>query len=1077
MKTIKYIAIATAVLALASCSSVELDSAKQAAGGRKPLEFSLVVKNQTRADQIVSTNLSKLYMTTVGTFYSAAGAEVVNPTLELTKGEQGWSYIYNGLEGNNVLYWPMEGLQNAQFRAWYYDGTTAAAKGALDNKAADLDAVGAYTTINYVSGAQNVPLNMYHAVSKAEFKAKVLTKSADGPYKIKVDIKNVSLHNMAYKASAYTAPESTSPMGAFTVVSDDTRDLLAAPASHDFIGQSSAATTIGTMFVMPQAIEAQDFSATTWDKPYISILAQICTDETGNVVPIFPKNATANDYAWIALPLPSDFTAFQAHHKYIFTINLRDDAMGVADKDQYPNKEEMDNPDNPTEDDEPYGEDTEDLVPEGDRGKEITIEGRSAFSFAVTVEDVYDFDEYPEGQEPNTEISVNDPENVVDLSTLTADYEAQNGDILANTLAGNYRITIADGATVTLRNVTINIGSEDYSALSCDGSATIILDAGTTNTLCSPLGSDYPALRSAHNTGSGDEYTLTITGTGSLTATSYGKGAGIGGGYGIKCGNIRILNGDITASGGSYAAGIGGGGGENGTCGNILIEGGSITANAGSYASGIGGGRFGSCGTVTITDGVTSVSAKRSILESRCIGKGADGSCGTVTIGDTAYSDGATPNQTDNKTFVYPIPGWDGNLATLTGEEPEGFATATNGMTITGTLGVNVKVSIADGASVTLSDVSINASDSYDEDEWAGITCLGDATITLMGNNIVRGFEKKYPGIFVPAAKTLIIDGDGSLTASSSLNPEDGWAAGIGACWTENCGNIVINGGTIIAQGSDEGAGIGGTTDATCGNITINGGNVTATAIDGNAGIGSGEGETCGTITISGGTVNATGGEYAAGIGSGNSSADCGIITISGGTVEATGGEMAAGIGSGQLSSCGNISISGGTITATGGEYGAGIGSGAESASCGTVTITSGVTLVTATKGSNSPNSIGAGHGSTCGTVTIGGNTGAISTSPYTYPIPVLTVSISSVEDENYWGQDLEYQLGETWGEAISHDDYASEYLRVEDGKVKCGDHVLWYWYDDGEQMQEGEVPGNEAINPNWYYIWDHDEG
>jgi len=47
------------------------------------------------------------------------------------------------------------------------------------------------------------------------------------------------------------------------------------------------------------------------------------------------------------------------------------------------------------------------------------------------------------------------------------------------------------------------------------------------------------------------------------------------------------------------------------------------------------------------------------------------------------------------------------------------------------------------------------------------------------------------------------------------------------------------------------------------------------------------------------------------------------------------------------------------------------------------------VTRITATKGSTAPNSIGAGGGAgTCGTVTIGGNVGAITESPYTYPKP-----------------------------------------------------------------------------------------
>ncbi|MBR1636695.1 MAG: hypothetical protein IJ687_02455 [Bacteroidales bacterium] len=270
--------------------------------------------------------------------------------------------------------------------------------------------------------------------------------------------------------------------------------------------------------------------------------------------------------------------------------------------------------------------------------------------------------------------------------------------------------------------------------------------------------------------------------------------------------------------------------------------------------------------------------------------------------------------------------------------------TAQDGETLTGTLANNVKISIADGATVTLKDVTINgvSDPSYG---WAGITCAGDATITLEGTNTVKGFQRDYPGIYVPEGKTLTIEGEGSLNASGN-----GYSTGIGGGYYMNCGDIVINGG----------------------NITATGGNY-------NAGIGGGEGGDCGAITINGGTVTATGGGNAAGIGGGYD-ANCGNITISGGNVTATGGYWAAGIGGGKRGydsgSCGNITISGGTITATGGDNAAGIGGGtgrnnSNPSSCGTITITSGVTSVTATKGSSAPNSIGAGYWGTCGAVTI----------------------------------------------------------------------------------------------------------
>ena len=362
--------------------------------------------------------------------------------------------------------------------------------------------------------------------------------------------------------------------------------------------------------------------------------------------------------------------------------------------------------------------------------------------------------------------------------------------------------------------------------------------------------------------------------------------------------------------------------------------------------------------------------------------------------------------------------------------------TATNGQTLKGTLGANVKISIADDATVTLDNASINANGAWTSGNYAGITCLGNATIILKDGttNTVKGFYEVYPGIQPAEGYTLTINGGaagtGKLTASSN-----GVGAGIGGGYDIPCGNIEIQGGDITANGGPIAAGIGsssGESAANCGTITITGGTVTATGGEMAAGIGSGcFNANCGTITITGGTVTATGGEGAdgegaAGIGSGFYEASCGDITITGGTVMANGGVNAAGIGSGYYASCDAITISGGTVSATGGERAAGIGSGNDNASCGTITIsggtvtatggsdaagigggnmsycdaitiTTGVTQVTATKGEYAPDSIGKGNNfSTCGTVTIGctldgdgnpvgGQTGPISTSPYTY--------------------------------------------------------------------------------------------
>ena len=283
----------------------------------------------------------------------------------------------------------------------------------------------------------------------------------------------------------------------------------------------------------------------------------------------------------------------------------------------------------------------------------------------------------------------------------------------------------------------------------------------------------------------------------------------------------------------------------------------------------------------------------------------------------------------------------DVNLANLTTDY-----IAQNGDILTGTLGASVKISVADGATVTLDDVTINGDNSSD---WAGITCLGDATLFLRGVNSVSGFSGLNPGIQV--AKRL---GDGeeytlTIYGSGSLN-----VIGLSA------------------------AGIGGSNIKSCGNISIFGGIITATGGSGAAGIGAGSNVDCGAISIFGGTVTATGGSGAAGIGSASNS-NCGNISIFGGTITATGGGKAPGIGAGNsFSSCGNISITGGTVTANGGEYytdgTVGIGAGPFSSSCGNIIISNGVTQLTSNKVGNAIHAIGTSDISgTCGMVTIGG--------------------------------------------------------------------------------------------------------
>ena len=298
-----------------------------------------------------------------------------------------------------------------------------------------------------------------------------------------------------------------------------------------------------------------------------------------------------------------------------------------------------------------------------------------------------------------------------------------------------------------------------------------------------------------------------------------------------------------------------------------------------------------------------------------------------------------------------------------------------HGDVLTGTLTHNVRLAIAKGATVTLSNVTINGvhSDTPDANaqlpyKWAGLSCEGDATIILDGTNKIRGFHKEHPGIQAGGSgNTVVIRGDGSLDVSSN-----GEASGIGCHVLGDCGNIIIKSGTITAQGGLFSAGIGNSYCSKCGNITIMGGTVYAQGGQNAAGIGTGvtidwEGEggdpwdggdasnpvfrpsICGYISISGGNVTAIGGgDHAAGIGLGIEG-ECDDIYISGGNVYAMGKGDAAGIGSApDAGITGNIYISGGTVYAKGGEGGAGIGS-CKMGITGSISITGGT--VTAIRG------------------------------------------------------------------------------------------------------------------------------
>ena len=478
--------------------------------------------------------------------------------------------------------------------------------------------------------------------------------------------------------------------------------------------------------------------------------------------------------------------------------------------------------------------------------------------------------------------------STIDLSTVTGDTEFTDGDVVTGTLVigadGQFpKLTIAGGASVTLRNAVVNArglsgSSFAWPAIACAGDATIVLEGENT---VNGLYGDYPAIYVPYVN------RLTIKGTGALTVSANGSSAAIGSGRGVddspvkSAGSISIEGGTITATGGqSGGAGIGTGAG--GGVGIISISGGTVVATGGNQAAGIGTGLNGRCtGYFGILEGITRVTATCGYdLAERTapIGAGNGGSVASAVDVSTSLSD-----TTSGRTRTIEAPVLD--LSNLVISTVDYSKEVESGYAITGTLNQVARIQIARNATVTLRDAVIDCASSSSLCDSAGITCLGSATIILEGESFVTGFQKN-PGIYVPDGCTLTICGRGSLTAASS-----GTGAGIGGAADINSMNGV-----------------------SCGNITIAGGSITATGGSYSAGIGSGNGA-CGTITIDGGTVVATGGQNAAGIGSGYKGS-CSMVMIQDciNSVKATAGQTDAmvgadPIGAGYNGRCGSVSV------------------------------------------------------------------------------------------------------------------------------------------------------------------------
>lgn len=231
---------------------------------------------------------------------------------------------------------------------------------------------------------------------------------------------------------------------------------------------------------------------------------------------------------------------------------------------------------------------------------------------------------------------------------------------------------------------------------------------------------------------------------------------------------------------------------------------------------------------------------------------------------------------------------------------------------------------IKSGVSVdlTINNVSIT-NKSTDKFSPVKIEAGANLTLNVKGENTFTSKANYYPAIAVYATESdyaiLHIEGNGTLNAVADVTH----GSGIGSVSTTAAetpkstglhGEIVINNATVNATGkvTGIGSGLGTSTLKKSHDIIINGGTVTADG--GQTGLGSSTNVACPNIIINGGIVSTTGKNR--GIGGGVSSkTDNGSITINGGTVTAKGtNSISYGI---QVKSGSNIEINSGSVSAT----------------------------------------------------------------------------------------------------------------------------------------------------------------
>lgn len=256
---------------------------------------------------------------------------------------------------------------------------------------------------------------------------------------------------------------------------------------------------------------------------------------------------------------------------------------------------------------------------------------------------------------------------------------------------------------------------------------------------------------------------------------------------------------------------------------------------------------------------------------------------GSIEITANGYKQGNAADETPYK----------GNYVITGTYELDGYVSAESNQ---------IKISAGTEAiNVTLQDLTVKHHDKVNSNQNVGAmysplqVLAGTVNLKLEGASTLIA-DGKQPGFYIKNGAEAVISGTGKLTTKGGY-----YGAGIGAPQTgvaESAGSLIINSGTIIAEGGAQSAGIGTGDGCTMASITINGGTVVAKGGAQAAGIGASQSTSMESVTINGGHVTAIGGTVSCGIGHArenyNKAGFLNTLTITGGTIVCSGNDDAS---------------------------------------------------------------------------------------------------------------------------------------------------------------------------------------